>query len=133
WARGYAALRHPWLANAQSGLVAGLIIDATTFLKGSILPYVTAGGKLFIEAASVVVMALYLAVQPRLYRDGILSLLPPRYRPVGARVLDAAGATMRAWVVCQLLAMLVLALLTAIGLWVLGVPYCIAFVIVPGL
>ncbi|PYP49235.1 MAG: hypothetical protein DMD45_15170 [Gemmatimonadetes bacterium] len=133
WAREYPVLRDTELANAQSGLVAGLIIDATTFLKGSILPYVTAGGKLFIEGASVVVMALYLAVQPRLYRDGILSLLPPRYRPVGARVLDDAGATMRAWVVGQLLAMLVLALLTAIGLWVLGVPYWLAFGIFTGL
>ena len=133
WARDYPVLRDTTLANAQSGLVAGLIIDATAFLKGSILPYVTAGGKLFIEAASVVVMALYLAVQPRLYRDGILSLLPPRHRVVGARVLDDAGATLRAWIVGQLLAMLVLALLTAIGLWVLGVPYWLAFGIFTGL
>jgi len=133
WAREYAVLRDTELANPASGLVASLINDATTFLRGSILPYVTAGGKLFIEGASVVVMSLYLAVQPRLYRDGILSLLPPRHRPVGARVLDDAGATLRAWVVGQLLAMLVLALLTAIGLWVLGVPYWLAFGIFTGL
>ena len=133
WAREYAVLRDTELANPQSGLVASLINDASTFLRGSILPYVTAGGKLFIEGASVVVMSLYLAVQPRLYRDGILSLLPPRHRPVGARVLDDAGATLRAWVVGQLLAMLVLALLTAIGLWVLGVPYWLAFGIFTGL
>ena len=133
WAREYAVLRDTELANPASGLVASLINDATNFLRGSILPYVTAGGKLFIEGASVVVMSLYLAVQPRLYGDGILSLLPPRHRPVGARVLDDAGATLRAWVVGQLLAMLVLALLTAIGLWVLGVPYWLAFGIFTGL
>ena len=133
WAREYAVLRDTELANPASGLVASLINDATTFLRGSILPYVTAGGKLFIEGASVVVMSLYLAVQPRLYGDGILSLLPPPHRPVGARVLDDAGATLRAWVVGQLLAMLVLALLTAIGLWVLGVPYWLAFGIFTGL
>jgi len=133
WAREYAVLRDTELANPASGLVASLINDATTFLRGSILPYVTAGGKLFIEGASVVVMSLYLAVQPRLYREGILSLLPPRHRPVGARVLDDAGATLRAWVVGQLLAMLVLAMLTALGLWVLGVPYWLAFGIFTGL
>ena len=133
WAREYAVLRDTELANPASGLVASLINDATNFLRGSILPYVTAGGKLFIEGASVVVMSLYLAVQPRLYRDGILSLLPPRHRPVGARVLDDAGATLRAWVVGQLLAMLVLAMLTALGLWVLGVPYWLAFGIFTGL
>ena len=133
WAREYPFLRNTELANPQSGLVAGLINDATTFLRGSLLPYVTAGGKLFIEGASVVVMALYLAVQPSLYRDGMLALVSPRHRIVGARVLEDAGATLRAWVVGQLLAMLVLASLTAIGLWVLGVPYWLAFGIFTGL
>jgi len=78
-------------------------------------------------------MALYLARQPRLYRDGILSLVAPKYRAVAARILDDAGATLRAWLVGQILAMLVLALLTAIGLWVLGVPYWLAFGIFTGL
>ncbi len=133
WAREYPVLRNTELANPASGLVAGLIDDAASFLRVSILPYVTAGGKLFIESASVVVMALYLARQPRLYRDGILSLVAPQHRAVGARVLDDAGATLRAWVVGQLLAMLVLGLLTALGLWVLGVPYWLAFGIFTGL
>jgi predicted PurR-regulated permease PerM len=133
WASDYPVLRNTELANPQSGLVAGLIDDATTFLRGSLLPYVTAGGKLFIEGASVVVMSLYLAVQPDMYRDGILALLPPKHRSVGMRVLRDAGATLRAWVVGQLLAMLVLAVLTALGLWALGVPYWLAFGIFTGL
>ena len=133
WASEYPFLRNTELANPASGLVAGLINDATMFLRGSLLPYVTAGGKLFIESASVVVMALYLARQPRLYRDGILSLVAPKHRAVAARISDDAGATLRAWLVGQILAMLVLALLTAIGLWVLGVPYWLAFGIFTGL
>ncbi len=133
WAREYPVLRSTELADPSSGLVARLIDDAASFLRGSILPYATAGGKLFIEAASVVVMALYLARQPLVYRDGILSLVAPRYRDVGARVLADAGATLRAWVVGQLLAMMVLAVLTAIGLWTLGVPYWLAFGIFTGL
>jgi predicted PurR-regulated permease PerM len=133
WARQYPVLRGTELASPASGFVARLIDDASNFLRGSLLPYVTAGGKLFIEAASVIVMALYLAVQPRLYRDGVVSLLPPRHRAVGARVLDDAGATLRAWVVGQLIAMLVLGALTALGLWILGVPYWLAFGLFTGL
>ncbi len=133
WAREYPVLRSTELADPSSGLVARLIDDAAGFLRGSILPYVTAGGKLFIEGASVVVMALYLARQPRLYRDGILSLVSPKHRAVGARILSDAHATLRAWVVGQLLAMMVLALLTALGLWALGVPYWLAFGIFTGL
>src|SRR5437588_7669554 len=52
WAREYPVLFPAELANPASGLVGGLIDAAAAFLRGSILPYVTAGGKLFIQAAS---------------------------------------------------------------------------------
>ena len=128
------ASQYPVLRGTQLGDVVTALIDAATnFLRESMLPYVKAGGKLFIECASVIVMALYLAVRPRLYRDGILSLVAPKHRAVGVRVLDDASATLRAWVVGQLLAMLVLGVLTALGLWALGVPYWLAFGIFTGL
>jgi predicted PurR-regulated permease PerM len=133
WARDYPVLRSTELADPASGFVTRLIDDASNFLRSSLLPYVTAGGKLFIEGASVVVMALYLAVRPIVYRDGVLSLISPKHRALGARVLTDAGATLRAWVVGQLLAMLVLAALTAIGLWILGVPYWLAFGLFTGI
>ena len=130
WASKYQVLRNTDLA---AGFVASLVDDAASFLRGSILPYLRVGGKLFIEGASVIVMALYIAVRPRMYRDGILSLVAPKHRAVGARVLDDAAATLRAWVVGQLLTMLVLGALTALGLLALGVPYWLAFGIFTGL
>jgi predicted PurR-regulated permease PerM len=133
WASQYPVLRRTELADPTSGLVAGMVNDATDFLRGSLLPYARAGGKLFIEGASVVVMALYLARQPQLYRDGLLSLTAPRYRPIAKRIFLDAAATLRAWVVGQLIAMTVLAILTAIGLWSLGVPFWLAFGIFTGL
>jgi predicted PurR-regulated permease PerM len=139
WASESPVLRNTQLANPANpanpaaAWVGGVVDAAAAFLRSSILPYVTAGGKLFIEAASVVVMALYLARQPRLYRGGILSLVAPKHRALGARVLDDAGATLRAWVVGQLFTMTILAMLTAIGLWALGVPYWLAFGLFTGL
>jgi predicted PurR-regulated permease PerM len=133
WASQYPVLSRTELADPSSGLVAGLVNDATDFLRGSLLPYVRLGGKLFIEAASVVVMALYLARQPVLYRDGLISLIAPRHRPIAVRVFQDTAATLRAWVVGQLIAMSVLAILTAIGLWILGVPFWLAFGIFTGL
>jgi predicted PurR-regulated permease PerM len=133
WASQYPVLRSTHLADPAGGFVAGLVDDASNFLRGSILPSLRVGGKLFIEGASVIVMALYLAVHPADYRDGLVTLFPPRQRPVAARVLDDASATLRAWVVGQLLTMTVLGFLTAVGLWVLGVPYWLAFGIFTGL
>jgi predicted PurR-regulated permease PerM len=133
WAGRYDVLSRTGLADPEAGLVARLVADAASFLRGSLVPYVRAGGKIFIEGASVLVMALYLARQPTLYRDGVLSLFAPRHRPLAARVLGDAGATLRHWVVGQLLAMAVLAILTAIGLWLLQVPYWLAFGLFTGL
>lgn len=133
WARQYPVFDQTDLANPSSGFVSGLVSDAVGFLSGSILGYVRGGGMVFIEGASVVVMALYLARQPGLYRDGLISLFAPRHRAIATRVFDDTAATLRAWVVGQLIAMAVLASLTAIGLWILGVPYWLAFGIFTGL
>jgi predicted PurR-regulated permease PerM len=133
WASQYPVLRRTELADPSSGLVAGMVNDATDFLRASLIGTVRGGGKAFIESASVVVMALYLARQPTLYRDGVISLIAPRYRPIAVRVFQDMAATLRAWVVGQLIAMTVLAVLTAIGLWILGVPFWLAFGIFTGL
>lgn len=133
WASQYPVLDQTELADPSSNVVAGLVTDAVGFLGGSLFGYVRGGGLLFIEGASVIVMALYLARQPRLYRDGLISLFSPRWRPIAQDVFDDMSATLRAWVVGQLLAMAILAALTAIGLWILGVPYWLAFGIFTGL
>jgi len=133
WAGRSPLLRDTELADPQSGIVARMISDAADFLRGSLLPYLTAGGIVFIEAASVLVMALYFARQPALYAGGLVALIPPRHRDVATRVLVDAGGGLRDWVGGQLLAMSVLAVLTAIGLWILGVPYWLAFGLFTGL
>ena len=133
WASRYPVLRRTELADPSSGLVAGIVNDASDFLRGSLIGTVRGGGKAFIEGASVVVMALYLARQPDVYRDGLISLIAPRHRSIAKRVFQDMAATLRAWVVGQLIAMTVLAFLTAIGLWILEVPFWLAFGIFTGL
>lgn len=129
----YPTLQNTGIADPQSGLVAGVIADATEWLRGSLFPYIRAGGKLVIDAVAAVTIALYFAQQPTTYRDGILTLVSPRHRGVAATIIQDLGATLRAWVIGQLLAMVILAALTAVGLWVLGVPYWLAFGIFTGL
>jgi predicted PurR-regulated permease PerM len=133
WASQYPVLDRTQLADPSSGIIAALVDDATNFLRGSLLGYVRGGGTLFIEGASVLVMALYLARQPELYRKGLISLVAPRHRNIAVRIFQDLSETLRAWVVGQLLAMAVLALLTAVGLWILDVPFWLAFGIFTGL
>ena len=132
-ASDYPTLRETGIADPQSGLVAGAIADATEWLRGALFPYIRAGGKLVIDAVAAITIALYFAQQPTTYRDGILTLVSPKHRDVAGRISQDLGATLRAWVIGQLLAMVILAALTAMGLWLLDVPYALAFGIFTGL
>jgi predicted PurR-regulated permease PerM len=59
--------------------------------------------------------------------DGLVALIPPARRPLARVILYDLKLTLHAWVVGQIIAMVVLAVLTTLGLWALGLPYFLAF------
>lgn len=120
------------LAVETGGLVESLLRDGARFVRGSLLPYLRAGGALAVEAFSVVAMAIYLARDPAPYREGLIALVPPRHRHLARATLADLAHTLRAWVWAQLLAMVVLGVLTTIGLAAMRVPYALAFGVFTG-
>ena len=80
----------------------------------------------------VLFLAVYLAADPATYRNGLLLLLPKAARPRVGEALDAAGEALRKWLMGQLVAMLFVGVLTAIGLWIAGVPLAIPLGILSG-
>jgi predicted PurR-regulated permease PerM len=99
---------------------------------GDVMPRVFSVLHGFINLVSVLIMALYLSLRPDIYRDLFISLIPPRHREAARDVIQGATLALRAWTFAQLLAMFVLGALTALGLWLLGVPYWLAFGIFTG-
>jgi predicted PurR-regulated permease PerM len=77
-------------------------------------------------------MAVYLSRHPGTYVDGLVALVPPGRRRLAREILTDLRSTLRAWVVGQIVAMLLLGVLTTLGLWVLGVPYFLAFGVFAG-
>lgn len=129
----YPLLNDTAITDQQSGLVASVLGDATEYLRGAFVLYLRAGGRLFLDGAAVLVMAVYFALRPTIYRDGVLALVSPRYRDRAGRMLADMAATLRAWVTGQLLAMTIFAFFTAAGLWLLGVPFWLAFGLFTGI
>jgi predicted PurR-regulated permease PerM len=85
-----------------------------------------------IEGVSVLVMAIFLARHPTVYADGAVALVPPRRRSLARAILQDLNLTIRAWVLGQIIAMVLLAALTTLGLWALGMPYFLAFGVFAG-
>jgi len=132
WARRFPFLGRAGFGSPETGLVSTVLQDAVTFVRHGILPTAAATGLVAVEAVAVAVMAVYLAAQPALYQEGLLALVPPKERSFARAIARDVIATLRSWVGAQLLAMVVLAVLTGLGLWLLRVPYWLAFAIFTG-
>jgi predicted PurR-regulated permease PerM len=75
------------------------------------------GGLIF-----AVVIAIFLAADPKLYRTGLLNLFAPARRPRIGEVLDELGFTLWWWLLAQLCTMASIGILIGVGLTILGVP-----------
>ncbi|HSK75327.1 MAG TPA: AI-2E family transporter [Thermoanaerobaculia bacterium] len=85
--------------------------------------------------AAVVVLAtgLYLAAQLDLYRRGLLRLVPKSRRPRANEILQEVMQTLQNWLGAQFVSMAVIGVLTALGLWLLGVPLALTLGILAAL
>ena len=120
-----------YLATEDHKALTVLYEQASVQLQG-LLPRVFGLLHLAIEGFALMVMSLYLARRPADYREWLIALFPPSQRELVRDVLLEIARDLRAWITGQLLGMVILAALTAIGLAALGVPYWLTFGIFTG-
>ena len=109
------------------------IYDWATEGAGQLLPRALGFVRVAIDVFAVTVIAIYLSLTPQLYRDWLTTLFPVAHRDLVNTVLTDLGSTLRSWIVGQLLTMVVLGLLTAVGLYALSVPFWLPFGLFAGL
>ena len=97
-------------------------------------------GGFFWGAAGVVLnvvlmlfIGIYMAVQPELYVGTAIRLFPKRRRRRMREVFNALGHALRWWLVGRAASMAVVGLLTALGLWIAGVPQPLALAFIAAL
>lgn len=118
-------LRDYW--NPADHQVVGVITEQVTRQAEALLPRVFSLLHVGIDLFALLVMSLYLARNPADYREWLIALFPPANRELVRDVLLEIARDLRAWITGQLAGMLILAILTAIGLAALGVPYWLTF------
>jgi predicted PurR-regulated permease PerM len=89
--------------------------------------------KVILDLFIVLFLGIYLAVQPRLYIDGLASLFPPTARPRICQMFNQLGHTLRWWLIAQGIDMVVIGLATSLTLWALGIPLALVLGILAGL
>lgn len=81
----------------------------------------------------ILFIGLYAAIDPSTYRQGLTLLLAPSLRARANEVLAATAATLRNWLAAQMISMSVVGVLTALGLWLTGIPLAFVLGLIAGL
>ncbi len=110
-----AALPHN-LPSASAIASSGGAILGQTFKV--VLGTVSAVGNFFI----VLFLGLAFAVQPSVYREGLLFMVPAKHRERATIIIDRIGFTLERWLIAQIITMAAVFLVTWIGLAFIGIP-----------
>jgi predicted PurR-regulated permease PerM len=81
----------------------------------------------------IIVLAIYLAISPQLYIDGLIRLLPERRKDLGREVLAELAHALREWLIGRFASMFAVAILTGVGLWLIDLPSALALAVLAGL
>jgi predicted PurR-regulated permease PerM len=98
-------------------------MNGASFSVTSVLSGIFVLSSTFLEAVVIVVISgVYLAVQPRLYREGLIRLFPPRAHDRAAEFVDGIAEALRLWLLGQLIEMILIGALAMFVVWLIGVP-----------
>jgi predicted PurR-regulated permease PerM len=125
-------------ARLQLGSLADMIRDgaaASTLggLASRIIAWSTTVAGALASLLLIVFGGIYLAINPGLYRDGLVKLVPPAIQPNVSATLDDAARALKGWLAGQAIAMLLVGVFTGLGLWLVGVPSALALGFIAGL
>jgi predicted PurR-regulated permease PerM len=98
-----------------------------------VFPFLTSTFELIAGVILIVMMSIYIGADPYTYRNGLLHLFPKRKRERISEVMTAMSTMLRKWLVTQLIAMLVIGVVSTIALLMLGVKAPFALGIIAGL
>jgi predicted PurR-regulated permease PerM len=90
-------------------------------------------GTAMADTLVVIFGGIFLAAQPRFYKTGAIKLVPEAKRHLMAGAMDDSERALRLWLKGQLIAMVVVGLLTGFGLWMLGMGSALALGLLAGL
>ena len=97
---------------------------------------VSVAGALVNVAVTLIVVifsGVFLAVDPALYRRGLVLLFPRGWHEKVGRALDETGRGLRLWLQAQILAMIAVGLLVGVGAAIIGLPSPAALGLIAGL
>jgi len=79
------------------------------------------------------VITVFIALNPEVYRRGVMWLIPVEHEAVAKLTMSRMCTALRWWMLGRLASMLVIGLLTSLGMWMIGMPSPLALGTLAGL
>lgn len=128
WRRAEAQLRASDLL-ARQGVLAQVQEQALRSV-GNVIGWLTTAATVLLTTVGylgvALVVGLYLAFQPAIYRRGLIGLAPPSSRAHLRDVARTLFVNLRGWLFGQVVSMTFVGLMTGLGLWAMGFPMVVA-------
>ena len=119
-------------SNDVIGQVVSQVTDALGRLGGTVLPVVGGVANTILSTLLIFFLSMYLLAEPELYVNGIIKLTPIWYRERMWAVLKRLDSTLRAWLSVTGVSMILVAILTGLGLALLGIREWLALGVLAG-
>lgn len=81
----------------------------------------------------ILLLALFFTANPTIYIKGFILLIPPKAKDETNDVLNEIHTVLKNWIKGQLFGFLFIAVLTGLGLWIIGIPLILSLALVAGL
>lgn len=95
--------------------------------------FLSSGFGLLSDVYIIMLMALFFTVSPSTYKKGVILLLPLRAKEKGRVVFKQLEIILKKWIKSQLIGIVSIGVLTAIGLMIIGMPLVLTLAIIAGL
>jgi len=129
WLKQYEWGRYVLSQLAPSKLGEGQGIHLFSRVSG----FASATFGILADVLIVIFTAIYFAANPGMYKRGIVALVPRNKSQRVTEVMEATGYTLRYWLLGQGITMVTVGVLTAVGLWIIGVPLAPLLGVIAGL
>lgn len=81
----------------------------------------------------VILLAAFFTASPSLYKKGLVKLLPTKAKEKGTDLIEKISSLLKKWLKGQIIGIFFIAILTGIGLLIIGMPLVLTLALIAGL
>lgn len=81
----------------------------------------------------ILFLGIFFTVNPSLYKDGVMMLVPPTRKELGNHILNRISSSLKGWLKGMMVSMVLVTIMISIGLTIIGIPAAMVLGLLTGL